>query len=160
MAVQKINPDAVARAIRDVIVDQGVVAAEAETVAAHLGVSRPTLWRQYPKGTDWQTVCRGAVAQYEQRGDLKLSAALEWPRQVHRAVGASDVTYGPRSYCSYGDLYKYAHACATAGSPVSYSDLSRALGMDRSALRRAFGGSASRLPQVLRKLYPDDPAQR
>lgn len=160
MAVQKINPDAVARAIRDVIVTQGVVAAEAETVAAHLGVSRPTLWRQYPKGTDWQTVCRGAVAQYEQRGDLKLSAALEWPRQVHRAVGASDVTYGPRSYCSYGDLYQYARERTVAEGHVCYSELSRALDMDRSALRRAFGGSASRLPQVLRKLYPDDPALR
>lgn len=160
MAVQKINPDAVAQAVRDVIVEQGVVAAEAETIAARLGVSRTTIWRHFPQGTDWQTVCRQAVAQYEQRGDVKLSAAMERPRQIHRAIGANDVTYGPRSHCGYGDLYEYARSRVAADGHVCYSELSRALSIDLSAVRRAFGGGAARLPQVLRKLYPDDPALR
>lgn len=152
MAVKKITPEAVAQAIRDVIVEQGVPSVEIENIAARLGVSRQTVWRHCGNGSDWQAACRQAVAQYEQRGDLALSKALERARTIYRAIGAADVTYGPRSHCRYEPIYEYARK-----QPTSYLDISTATGFDLSAVRRAFGGGASKLPHVLRKLYPDDP---
>lgn len=154
------------KAIRDVIVEQGVHKVHLGVVAMRLGVSRMAVirrgWGGSRKSADdhcWQRMCAEAVAEAEAAGDTDLTAALAFPRRIYHALGGAELTFGLRSYARFTPIYEAARDLSRergSAELVTATDIAERVKCSRAQVSQAFG-ILSRLPDVLHALYPNTP---